>query len=577
MLAFCAAMLIWVPVFSGIYAAIGARVGAGIITLAGILLLCVPLLQRAARSPTWAGNTLALLAFLVYTGLICVTGGHNAPAATWYVTVPVMAVLLTSIRWGVFWAMVCAAANAAFFVAHQHGFRFPQEIDGQYFAYLQFSGLAGLIFCVLLLTLAFKMIEQAAQRALVRAVWRAESADRAKSEFLANMSHEIRTPMTAILGYAELLLDETVHGENGFDREGSIEVLRTIQRNGDHLLQIINDILDLSKIEAGKLEVEQIACSPRRLVADVMSLMRVRAEDKGLELSNEWQGTIPAAIKTDPTRLRQILINVVGNAIKFTEVGGVRLIAHFSAEAGNPRLRFDVVDTGIGMSSDQVARVFASFNQADSSTTRRFGGTGLGLAISKRLAEMLGGTISIESQLGCGATVKVCIAAEPLAASQANVFTDSVVEPPKQTFQADDPVRLDCRILLAEDGADNQRLLRRMLEKAGAEVEMAENGLVAFELAMQELERGAPFDVILMDMQMPVVDGYQATRRLRDRGYWGPIVALTAHAMSTDRRKCLDAGCDDFATKPIDRQRLRAAIVRQLRRFRTEVELTSGN
>ncbi|HUY91443.1 MAG TPA: ATP-binding protein [Pirellulales bacterium] len=403
-----------------------------------------------------------------------------------------------------------------------------------------------------------------------RAVERAEAADRAKSEFLANMSHEIRTPMTAILGYAEMLLDEAARDEDTFDRESSVEVLRTIRRNAHHLLQIINDILDLSKIEAGKLEIECIACSPRRLVAEVMSLMRVRAEEKGLQFNNEWVGAIPDAIKTDPTRLRQILINVVGNAIKFTEVGGVRLIASFPAATDDPRLRFDVIDTGIGMSSDQVAKLFTSFNQADGSTTRRFGGTGLGLAISKRMAEMLGGTISVESQLGRGATVSVCIAAEPLTASESNAFLGALVEPQKPAAESDSKATLDCRILLAEDGLDNQRLVRRLLEKAGAQVALAENGQVAAELAWQEFERGAPFDVILMDMQMPILDGYQATRRLRDQGYQGSIVALTAHAMSTDRRKCLEAGCDDFATKPIDRAELSAAIRRQLSRASTE-------
>ena len=563
-LAFCGAMIVWVPVFSGIYAAIGGPVCATIIAAAGILLVCVPLSQRFARSPTVAGNVMALLAFSVYTGVACFTGGHNAPVASWYATVPVMAILLTNIGWGVFWAFVCAGAVAAFFAAHRAGYVFPQEIGSANAALLEYTALTGLIFCILLLTLVFKFIEQNAQRALERALRRAEAADRAKSEFLANMSHEIRTPMTAILGYADLLLDAANRRDPAFDQQGSVEILRTIQRNGNHLLQIINDILDLSKIEAGKLQVERVPCNLRQLIAEVMSLMRVRAEEKRLQFDAEWLGAVPETIKTDPTRLRQILINIIGNAIKFTESGGVRLVVQFPATVDDPRLRFDVVDTGIGMTSEQIAELFTSFNQADSSTTRRFGGTGLGLAISKRLAEMLGGTVSVESQYGGGSRLSVRIAAEVLESSDANAGNHLQSMPEPFDAEACAEMPLDGRILLAEDSPDNQRLIRRVLETAGAQVTIANNGQLAVELALKEQALGAPFDAILMDMQMPVLDGYQATRRLRAEGYQGPVIALTAHAMSTDRQKCIDAGCDDFATKPIDRKLLCATIRRQI-------------
>ena len=568
-LAFCCAMMIWVPIFSGIYNAIDGPICAMIIALAGVLLVCVPVLQRVTLSPTTAGNTMALLAFLVYTGLTWFTGGHNAPAATWYVTVPVIAALLASVAWGVFWAFVCAGAATAFFTAQQAGYHLPQTIPAKEFTYLEYAALVWLIFCTLLLTLAFKMIEQSAQQALKRALKRAEAADRAKSEFLANMSHEIRTPMTAILGYAEVLLDEASRRDAGPEEANPIDVLRTIRRNGDHLLQIINDVLDLSKIEAGKLEIELIPCHPRQLVAEVMTLMRVRAEDKNLQFEHECIGEIPRAIKSDPTRLRQILINILGNAIKFTERGGVKLVVQFPAAHDDPRLRFDVVDTGIGMTPEQMAKVFDSFSQADSSMTRRFGGTGLGLAISKRLAEMLGGAISVESKLGAGTRLTVCIAAETLedALAQAAAATAIDLAQPLAAVPADAP--LECRILVAEDGPDNQRLLRRLLEKAGAEVTLVENGQLAMDFALEARDRGARFDVILMDMQMPILDGYQATRRLRSMGYQDPIIALTAHAMSTDRQKCLDAGCDDFATKPIEKPRLWAAIRGQLQRRAT--------
>ncbi len=562
-LAFCCAMMIWVPIFSGIYWALGSVAGAVVIAAAGVLLLGVPVLQRATRSPTFAGNMLAMLGFSVYTGLACYTGGHNTPAAAWYVSVPVMAVLLAGVSWGLFWALACTAAAAIFFAADRSGYRFPQDVTGADFVFLQFAGLVGLIFCVLLLTLVFKMLEQAAQRALEQALRSAEAADRAKSEFLANMSHEIRTPMTAILGYADLLLDES--NQVSLDRTRTVEALHTIQRNGDHLLQIINDILDLSKIEAGKLEVERIACSPRQLVGEVVSLMRVRAEAKGLDFRDEYVGEIPRLMLTDPTRLRQILINIVGNAMKFTEDGGVRLVTRFPAAPDDPRLRFDVIDTGAGMTDEQIEKLFVPFSQVDNSITRRFGGAGLGLNISRRLAEKLGGTISVESRPGHGSIVSVRVAVERLASQERLLAShEAASSPPAAGAAPAGGSDLRCRVLLAEDGPDNQRLLVHLLGKAGAQVTIAGNGRLAVELALEQQARATPFDVILMDMQMPVMGGYEATRLLRAEGYAHPIIALTAHAMSTDRRKCLEAGCDDFATQPIDRATLLAAIRRQL-------------
>jgi CheY-like chemotaxis protein len=376
------------------------------------------------------------------------------------------------------------------------------------------------------------------------------------------MSHEIRTPMTAILGYADLLLDES--NQVSLDRTRTVEALHTIQRNGDHLLQIINDILDLSKIEAGKLEVERIACSPRQLVGEVVSLMRARAEAKGLDFRDEYVGEIPRLMLTDPTRLRQILINIVGNAMKFTEDGGVRLVTRFPAAPDDPRLRFDVIDTGVGMTDEQIEKLFVPFSQVDNSITRRFGGAGLGLNISRRLAEKLGGTISVESRPGHGSILSVRIAAERLANQERLLASREAASSTPAAGELASESGLSCRILLAEDGPDNQRLLGHLLGKAGAQVTIAGNGRIAVELALERQAQATSFDVILMDMQMPVMGGDEATRLLRAEGYAHPIIALTAHAMSTDRRKCLEAGCDDFATKPIDRATLLAVIRRQL-------------
>ena len=399
---------------------------------------------------------------------------------------------------------------------------------------------------------------------LTEARQRAEDASRSKSEFLANMSHEIRTPMTAILGFSETLLDPDLS-----ERE-RIDAIQTIRRNGEHLLQLINDILDLSKIEAGKLDVERMACSPIELARDAIELMRVRAEGRGIGLALEIVGRMPERIHTDPTRLRQILVNLLGNAIKFTEQGGVRLKVRYVGEGtSSSMVQFDVTDTGIGMNAEQVARLFRPFTQADASTTRRFGGTGLGLTISRRLARMLGGDITIRSAPGKGSTFTVTIATGPLEGVK---FVDPArLDAPAKsaattaTHATSGGEKLaNCRILLAEDGRDNQRLISFFLRRAGAKVEVVENGRLAVDAALAAESGGKPFDVILMDMQMPELDGYGATAELRARGYRRPIIALTANAMEGDREKCLHAGCDDFATKPVDRGKLLGAIVAQI-------------
>jgi PAS domain S-box-containing protein len=404
----------------------------------------------------------------------------------------------------------------------------------------------------------------AANKALETSNRMAESATRAKSEFLANMSHEIRTPMTAILGFSEFLL-----GEPGLERapQHRVEALRTIQRNGRHLLEIINDILDLSKVEAGKLQIERGTCDPALVVHDVVQLMQVRADSKGLALSAEYLGLIPATICTDPMRLRQILINLLGNAIKFTATGGVRLLVRTVLAASQPpALQFDVVDSGIGMTAEQRAILFQPFTQAESSTSRRFGGTGLGLAISKRLAEMLGGDIAVSSVPGKGSTFTLAVAAGPLDGVRMLDRSGPAALPqsdhralPKATHTA-----LNCRILLADDGPDNRRLLSLFLKRAGAEVTTAADGREAVEAALAARAAGHPFDVILMDMRMPLMDGYEASRRLRSAGYEGPIVALTAGSADGDEDACRQAGCDGYMMKPIDRDALIAAVACRL-------------
>lgn len=390
-----------------------------------------------------------------------------------------------------------------------------------------------------------------------------KNLDKLKSEFLANMSHEIRTPMTAVLGYADLLLSE---GDISKAPSHRIQAIESIIRNGQHLLRIINDILDLSKIEAGKLEIERLSCSPVEVISDVGQLMRLNAEAKGLFLTVEQDGPIPAETRTDPTRLRQILVNLIGNAIKFTESGGVRLVVRTADQDGYGKLEMAVSDSGIGLSRDSLTNIFAPFAQADSSTTRQYGGTGLGLAVSKRLAELLGGGIAVTSQSGEGSCFTLWIPIEPTGQLRM-VDAPSAVQSMEGSCQGSatsGDTTLDCRVLLVEDGRDNQRLISFLLEKAGAEVEIAENGQVAIERVDLAEDSCAPFDLVLMDMQMPLLDGYEATRRLRAEGRQIPIIALTANAMATDRQKCLEAGCSDYLSKPVDRRVLIQTIANHL-------------
>lgn len=409
------------------------------------------------------------------------------------------------------------------------------------------------------------------ERELRTARQQAENASRAKSEFLANMSHEIRTPMTAILGYADLLADEFDGDSQSSIRKDYAE---TIKRNGEHLLTIIDDILDLSKIEAGKLAIEKIETNPARILQDVMTLMKLKADAKGISLDVQLQTEIPHTIASDPVRLRQILVNLVGNSIKFTEKGGVSIRLRLERK-GKSRLMFEVADTGIGLTDEQLGRLFGTFEQADSSTTRRFGGSGLGLRISKFLAQELGGDIVVTSSLGEGSVFTASVATGPIDETMliSEIGATRVpkrkkpVEPSAELAGAPEQPLLGKRILLAEDGVDNQRLITFHLKKAGAIVTVVENGKLAIEALTEDgtlqgaLLSPPPFDLVLTDMQMPEMDGYAATRMLRSKGCSLPIISLTAHAMKSDKDKCLCAGCDAHLTKPIEKNTLISTCV----------------
>jgi signal transduction histidine kinase/CheY-like chemotaxis protein/HPt (histidine-containing phosphotransfer) domain-containing protein len=386
---------------------------------------------------------------------------------------------------------------------------------------------------------------------------RAEESNRAKSAFLANMSHEIRTPMTAILGYADLMLSPQ---QTMSDRINSLQV---VQRNARHLMDLINDILDISKIEAEKMTVERIPHDVAQTAVEVASMLRPRALAKNLALRVEFNGEIPAHVFTDPVRLKQVLMNLVGNAVKFTAQGEV-VIAVSAQRVEQPdgphmQVRFDISDTGIGITPQQIGSLFQAFVQADDSMTRKYGGTGLGLVISKRLTECMGGQLSVRSVPGSGSVFSMWIdGGAPDAAAMRVGLSESMFSlgTPDEGL---DLIELQGRILLVEDGIDNQHLLSIHLSSAGAEVTLAQNGREAIEQVAQH-----PFDLILMDMQMPEVDGYTATAELRRQGNRLPIIALTAHAMSGDRARCIAAGCTDYLTKPIERDLLLRTVASHL-------------
>jgi PAS domain S-box-containing protein len=371
----------------------------------------------------------------------------------------------------------------------------------------------------------------------------AEAANRAKSDFLANMSHEIRTPMNAILGFTEVLIRGA-----GNKPQDSKKYLSTISSSGKHLLDLINDILDLSKVEAGHVEVEHLPSPAHQVAQEVVKIMAVKAQEKGISVEFKALDEMPEFVLTDPARLRQILTNLVGNAIKFTEQGSVTVTVRYLTKSTGNSLVFEVQDTGIGMNEAQANAVFNPFVQADSSITRRFGGTGLGLTISKRFAEALGGDIRVTSEPGKGSNFIVELHALPAPGAKMlsieQIMTEQVVESANQSSQWAFP---DALVLVVDDGDENRDLLKVVLSDVGLRVDTAVNGKDGLDKVL-----AADYDVVLMDVQMPEMDGYTAVRLMREQGINIPVIALTAHAMKGAESDCLAAGYSGYMAKPID-------------------------
>ena len=398
---------------------------------------------------------------------------------------------------------------------------------------------------------ALEHSETEARRALEIAKVEADRANAFKSAFLANMSHEIRTPLGAILGYAELLRDDASEIEK--DR-----LIAVILRNGRNLNRLIDDVLDLAKVEANQIEVERVAFAPAQVVDDVVDLFRGGASAKNLTFEATSPDGPPPPIASDPTRFAQILTNVVGNAIKFTSAGAVTIEVRWqSARDDHVELTCAVTDSGIGLTPEQRGRLFQPFVQGDSSTTRAFGGTGLGLAISKRLAHALGGDVrTTASAPGAGSTFVITLLAPRADVTATLIPPTRRSDPPPTPITAAAPMAGRRHVLVADDSPDNRFLISRMLELSDFRVATVENGREAVEAA-----QNGEFDVVLMDIQMPLMDGYEATRALRAGGFTKPIVALTAHAMREEALRTRAAGCDAHLSKPIDRAELVRTIV----------------
>ena len=381
----------------------------------------------------------------------------------------------------------------------------------------------------------------------------AMEATRTKSEFLAIMSHEIRTPLTSIIGFAEALTERSTQIK---DR---IKITKIIIKNGKHLLKIINDILDISKIEANKMEFEKTYFSPVVLVSDIKELIESQFSEKNINFYVEYKYPFPNVIYNDSLRIKQIILNLCSNALKFTKAGKVSIKVHCDVE--DEKLFFTVIDSGIGLTEEQKDKIFDAFTQADTSTTRKYGGTGLGLSLSKQFAEKMGGTITVESLQGLGS--QFCLNISTGKIDQNQLITGEPELPDKIDniiYQYDHSCSVEGSILIAEDNEDNQQLLSILLSDTGAEITFVKNGQETIDKT-----RLKTYDLILMDMQMPVMGGIEATEILRQSNYTNPIIALTANAMQSDYDACVEAGCDDFLTKPINKDKLFQAIYKHLK------------
>ena len=422
---------------------------------------------------------------------------------------------------------------------------FSQKIFGDSIYWISFFGVIAFLISIVISRYVGRAVadknEQLleASKEMAKAYKKAEEATLVKSHFLATMSHEMRTPLTAIIGFAETTLfsEQTIE-----QRQNAIQ---TIIRSGKHLLQIINNILDLSKVEANKLDIERVELMPFELLDDIEKLVRSASEEKGLGFSVNYMFPLPKSIINDPLRIKQILINLCNNAIKFTEEGYI--VINVSSNNDDGTLLFEVVDTGVGITQAQQKFIFEAYRQADSSTTRKFGGTGLGLSLSKELAKHLGGTLTVESEPGKGSKFKLLLNFDTSEDMDVVFDREDIPGVVDAKVKVKPTVHLSGKVLLAEDNKDNQELFSIYLHRMSLDVTIAENGQEAVDAIKED-----DFDLVLMDIRMPVMNGLDAMKILRKDGFEKPIIALTANAMPEDQDACYECGADGFLTKPIN-------------------------
>ena len=536
------AILAWAPVFSGLYAWLVAPISALVLLVASVVFVATLSSLRFGAPVQVVANLIVGIVLGALLSLNVVTGGVHAPALRWLPAVPILAIVLCGRYAGWFWVAASFATGGLFVALHEAAVRLPMELDQTAFKWINYTGDLGFIICVAVLTWIFKRSEDASQESLLLAHRAAEGATRAKSAFLANMSHEIRTPINGVLGMTELALGTRLTAEQR-------EYLTMAKSSARSLLTLIDDVLDFSKIEAGKLHLEQVEFGLRAVLGETLRSMSLPAHEKGLELACRVEANVPDTLVGDPTRLRQIVVNLVSNAVKFTRQGEVVLQARVgAAEEGAALLHFAVRDTGIGIAPDKQAAIFEAFTQADSSTSRQFGGSGLGLTICAQLVRMMRGRIWVNSQLGKGSVFHFT------ARFRLGSRQRGVVEPVAAFRRR--------RVLIVDDNATQRLVLREMFAAWELQSAAAKDGAAALSALEEASRAGRPFDLVLVDTGLPGMDGFAIAQAVQSRRELTRVrvIMLAAATGSDDAARCQSQGLC-FVSKPLESSDVYNAIL----------------